>query len=307
MAKNHLVIATRESPLALWQANWVKERLEIIHPTLSISLLRMTTQTDLMPSKPLTNVGGKGLFVKELEEALLDSRADLAVHSMKDVSMELPDNLCLTVMCEREDPRDVFISNQFSSLADMSSGSIIGTSSLRRQSQLYALRPDVKVNTIRGNVNTRLKRLDEGEYNAIILAAAGLIRLDMKSRIRDFLSIEHSLPAVGQGVIGLECRVDDLVTQKLIAPLNHAPSNICVIAERALCRQLGGGCHIPIASYAELQNENIILRGLVAREDGSLILRSQLSDKHKNAEKLGLLVADDLLRQGAGDILKCYP
>jgi hydroxymethylbilane synthase len=303
MIKNHLVIATRESALALWQANWVKERLETLHPELFVSLLGITTQSDMMPSSPLANMSVKGSFVKELEDALLDGRADVAVHSMKDVSMELPENLCLPVMCEREDPRDVFISNKFSSFYDIPSGSIIGTSSLRRQSQLYALRPDLKVKPIRGNVNTRLKRLDDDEYSAIILAAAGLIRLGLKSRIRDFLSIEHFLPAAGQGVIGVECRVDDLRTQQLIAPLDHAKSNVCVTAERALCRRLGGGCHIPLASYAELQNETLILRGLVAHEDGSLILRSQHSDTYKNAEQLGLMVANDLLRQGAGDIL----
>ena len=304
MSKSHLIIATRESPLALWQANWVKERLEAAHPGLSVSLLGMTTEADRMLSLPLYKVGGKGLFVKELEEALLDGRADIAVHSMKDVPMQLPPGLCLPVMCEREEPRDAFVSNRFDSLQELPQGALMGTSSLRRQSQLHALRPDLKMSPLRGNVNTRLKKLDDNEYAAIILAAAGLKRMGWEARIKDYLNIDESLPAAGQGVLGIECRENDFATQKLIAPLNHAATQICTTAERAMCRRLNAGCQVPVAAYAALQKEKITLRGLVARIDGTLIVRSEQLDHKDNAEKLGLAVAEDLLRQGAGDILR---
>lgn len=305
MTKQLLTITTRESPLALWQANWVKKQLEIIHPDLTVQLLGLTTQADKMLDIPLTQVGGKGLFVKELEEALLDRRADIAVHSMKDVPMELPNKLALPVMCEREDPRDVFVSNNFSSLSDLPNNAVVGTSSLRRQSQLCALRPDLQFVHLRGNVNTRLAKLDRGEYAAIILAGAGLIRLGLSQRIRQFLTLEESLPAAGQGVLGIECRSEDEKTQALIAPLNHLQSALCVTAERAMCKRLGGGCQVPIAAYAEIKQDKIELRGLVAREDGSLILRAQHSDSFEQAERLGKKVAEDLLQQGAQEILNC--
>lgn len=302
MMKSHLTIATRESPLALWQANWVKEQLETIHPGLVVTLLGLTTKADQMLSIPLTKVGGKGLFVKELEEALLDGRADIAVHSMKDVPMLLPPGLCLPVMCERQEPRDAFISEQFLSIMDVPSNAVIGTSSLRRQSQLLALRPDLKMQFLRGNVNTRLKKLDDGEFTAIILAGVGLIRLGMQARIRSFLSIEQSLPSAGQGVLGIECREDDEFIHQLITPLNHIPSQWCVTAERAMCRYLGGGCQLPMGAYAVMQQDKIGLRGLVAREDGSVILQAQHWDD--NPEQLGISVAKTLLHQGAGDILR---
>jgi hydroxymethylbilane synthase len=302
--KPHLIIATRESPLALWQANWVKEQLEKIHFGLKVTLLGMTTTADRMLSTPLNKVGGKGLFVKELEEALLDRRADIAVHSMKDVPMELPSGLILPVMCQREDPRDAFVSNQFQNWEELPQGAIVGTSSLRRQSQLCALRPDLVVTPLRGNVNTRINKLDHDEYAAIVLAAAGLKRLGMQKRIRDYLSVEQSLPAAGQGVLGIECRGDDKATQALIAPLNHQESNACVTAERSLCRRLNGGCQVPIAAYAEMRQEKIFLRGLVANENGTTILRSQQYEVAHLAEKIGLEVAEDLLKQGAGDILR---
>lgn len=307
MTQNILTIATRESPLALWQANWVKARLNDLHPELDVRLLGITTKADKMLEIPLTQVGGKGLFVKELEEALLEKRADIAVHSMKDVPMVLPSGLCLPVMCEREEPRDVFVSNDYNSFLDLPMHAVIGTSSLRRQSQLCALRPDLRVTHLRGNVNTRLAKLDRGEYAAIILAAAGLIRLGMHSRIRDYLSIEQSLPAAGQGVLGIECRADDEKTQQLIAPLNHADSYACVTAERALCLRLGGGCQVPVAAFAQIQQDDIVLRGLVARVDGSLILRAQYTEKREHAVMLGTKTAEDLLSQGAEEILNCLP
>jgi hydroxymethylbilane synthase len=298
-----LIIATRESPLALWQANWVKTRLEQLHPELSVKLLGLTTRGDTIQDVPLLKVGGKSLFVKELEEALLDGRADIAVHSMKDVPMALPSGLCLPVMCQREDPRDAFVSNQCTTLDELPIGSLIGTSSLRRQSQLLALRPDLKTVDLRGNVNTRLMRLDQGDYDAVILAAAGLIRLNAADRIRSYLSIEQSLPAVGQGVLGIECREEDLKTKEWIAPLNHKDSFICVTAERAMCQRLGGGCHAPVAAFADILEGELQLQGLVASPDGKLVLRAIKTDTVKNARILGEKVASILLQQGAESIL----
>lgn len=298
-----LTIATRESPLALWQAQWVKAQLEARYPELTVVLLGMTTQADRLLETPLYKVGGKGLFVKELEEALLDGRADIAVHSMKDVPMMLPPGLIVPVMCEREDPRDAFVSSQFESLMALPQASVVGTSSLRRQSQILSVRPDLTVVPLRGNVNTRLNKLDQGEFAAIILAAAGLKRLDLASRIRQCLPVETVLPAAGQGVLGIECRREDAKTQAMIATLNHAASYDCVVAERALCRTLGGGCHVPIAAYAEMQQENVMLRGLVASEDGKTLLQTRQTAPRQVAEELGRRAADDLLRQGAARIL----
>lgn len=300
--KPHLTIATRESPLALWQANWVKAQLEKMHSGLRISLLGMTTQADRM-LVPLYKIGGKGLYVKELEEALLDGRADIAVHSMKDLPMELPPGLHLSAMCEREEPRDAFVSNQYANLQEMPPHAVIGTSSLRRQSQLYALRKDIEIKPLRGNVNTRLQKLDQKEYSAIVLAAVGLQRLGFAARIRDFLSVEQSLPAAGQGVLGIECRSDDEATQLLVAPLNHFASSVCVSAERAMCKILNGGCQVPVAAYAEIQEQKIFLRGLVANETGVTILRAAQMDEVNHAEKLGIAVAEKLLQLGAGEIL----
>lgn len=305
MAK-HLTIATRESPLALWQAHWVKIQLEALYPNLIINLLGVTTQGDKTLETPLNKIGGKRLFVKELEEALLDGRADIAVHSMKDVPMMLPAGLCLPVMCEREDPRDAFVSNQYQNWQDLPQGAIVGTSSLRRQRQLAALRPDIELIPLRGNVNTRLTKLDRGDFSAIILAAAGLKRLGFAKRIRAYLPLTDSLPAAGQGVLGIECRIDDSTTQAFIAPLNHIASQLCVLAERAMCRRLNGSCQVPIAAYAELTNDQLQLHGLVAEVSGPLILRAEDSDDKKNAEQLGLRVAEQLLAQGAGDILRCF-
>jgi hydroxymethylbilane synthase len=307
MTKHSLIIATRESPLALWQANWVRAALEKIHSGLKVELLGLTTQADKILDIPLTRIGGKGLFVKELEEALFDGRADIAVHSMKDVPMELPEGLCLPVMCEREDPRDAFISNDFDSLIDLPMGATVGTSSFRRQSQISAMRSDLKIAHLRGNVNTRLAKLDRGEYAGIILAAAGLKRLGLENRIRSFLSIENSLPAAGQGVLGIECRQDDTRVRELIAPLHDETSALCVIAERALCRRIEGGCQVPVAAYAEYEQNKISLRGLVGKIDGTLIIRAHYADTFENAEFIGNKVAEDLLAQGAEEILKCVP
>lgn len=303
MTQSSLIIATRESPLALWQANWVKTQLESCHPHLKVSLLGLTTAGDQITDIPLLQAGGKGLFVKELEEALLAGRADIAVHSMKDVPMHLPPGLCLPVMCEREDPRDAFVSNQFSSFDELPARAVVGTSSLRRQSQLYAMRSDICLEDLRGNVNTRLNRLDRQEFAAIILAAAGLKRLNLQNRIRSYLSPEQSLPAAGQGVLGIECRTDDGATQALIAPLHHVKSAVCVSAERAMCRHLGGGCHVPVAAYATFTNGKVHLRGLVASPDGKLLLRAEHVDSLQNAEMLGITVAKDLAQQGAEKIL----
>lgn len=306
MKKSTLTIATRKSPLALWQANWVKMHLEHLYPNLNIHLLGLTTQADKLLTVPLYEVGGKGLFVKELEEALFQGKADLAVHSMKDVPMELPQGLCIPVMCQREDPRDVFVSNHFSHWEKLPQGVVVGTSSLRRQSQLLALRPDLKVVHLRGNIHTRLKKLDDEEYSAIILAAAGLKRLNLEARIQSFFSLEDLLPAPGQGVLGLECREDDEETKALISPLNHMETMTCVLAERALCRYLGGGCQVPLAAYAELNLLTFELKGLVAKEDGTLFLRSTLTGDSENPEELGTRVAQALLNQGAEEILKCH-
>lgn len=304
MNKKCITIATRKSPLALWQAHWVKNCLEKTHPDLSVRLLGLTTTADDMPLISLKKMGGKGLFVKELEEALLAGRADIAVHSLKDVPMELPQGLCLPVMCQREAPWDVLVSNAYTSLEDLPKGALVGTSSLRRQSQLLALRPDIEARDLRGNVNTRLQRLDAKEFDAIILAAAGLKRLGLDHRIRQTFSSVQFLPAAGQGVLGIECREEDKETQALIMPLNDVNTYTCLIAERAMCRHLGGGCYAPIAAYAEIKQNKLFLRGLVARTDGTEILQTQQENTLAEANALGVTVANELIKQGANEILQ---
>jgi hydroxymethylbilane synthase len=304
MTKRHLVIASRESPLALAQTESIRQALLKLHPQLSIEILGITTQADKRLDIVLTEIGGKGLFVKELEEALIDGRADIAVHSMKDVPMDLPEGLALPVIGKREEPRDVFVSNQYHSLAELPRGAVVGTSSLRRQTQIRALRSDLTLNNLRGNINTRLKRLDEGDYDAIILAAAGLKRMHFSNRIRSYLSTEESLPSAGQGALGIECRDGDEVIIKLIAPLADEITTQCVIAERALCRRLGGGCKVPVAAFAEIHQGELHLRGLVANQSGRRILRSQLSGDPKNADSIGTRVAEELIQQGADAILR---
>ena len=299
-----LRIATRKSQLALWQANFVKSELEARHPGLTVELVSMTSRGDQILDAPLAKVGGKGLFVKELETALLEDRADIAVHSMKDVPMEFPAGLMLGPVCQREDPRDAFVSNRFASLDKLPEGSVVGTSSLRRECQLRTLRPDLQVNFLRGNVNTRLAKLDAGDYDAIILASAGLIRLGMGDRIREPLSTEVSLPAGGQGAVGIELRESDAETAALIAPLHHHETAQRVGAERALNTRLQGGCQVPIAAYAEHDGAGELwLRGLVGRADGSEILRAEGRAAADDFESLGIAVADELLAQGAADLL----
>jgi hydroxymethylbilane synthase len=303
MSIREIRIATRKSALALWQAEYVKASLEQAHPGLVVSLVPMVSRGDKLLDAPLAKIGGKGLFVKELETALLENAADIAVHSMKDVPMDFPAGLGLYCICEREDPRDAFVSNTFASLDELPAGSVVGTSSLRRQAQLLALRPDLKINFLRGNVNTRLAKLDAGEYDAIILAAAGLIRLGFAARIRAAISVEASLPAGGQGAVGIECRSADLDIHALLAPLHHRETALRVTAERALNKHLNGGCQVPIACYALLEGEQLWLRGLVGQPDGSQLLRAEARAASQDAEALGVQVAEALLAQGAAEIL----
>jgi hydroxymethylbilane synthase len=299
-----LKIATRKSPLALWQAHYVRDALQAAWPDLEIELLAMTTRGDQILDSPLAKVGGKGLFVKELERAMLDGEADLAVHSMKDVPMEFPEGLGLSCICVREDPADAFVSNDYADFDSLPEGAVLGTSSFRRQCQLRARRPDLQVRDLRGNVGTRLGKLDGGEYDAIILAAAGLIRLEMPERIRSRLDYGISLPAGGQGAVGIECRVDDEPVHELLASLHHQDTADRVMAERAVVARLQGGCQVPIASFSELEGDSLYLRALVGTVDGSRIIRAEARADRSEAGQLGLAVADDLLSQGAGEILE---
>jgi len=304
MNKNVVRIATRKSALALWQAEYVKAQLEYFHKEITVELVPMTTKGDIILDTPLAKVGGKGLFVKELEVAMLENRADIAVHSMKDVPVEFPEGLGLEVICPREDPRDAFVSNTINSLAELPQGAVVGTSSLRRQCQIKALRPDLDIRDLRGNVNTRLKKLDEGQYDAIILAAAGLIRLEMPERIREFIEPEVMLPANGQGAVGIECRSNDENIKALLAPLSCQKTRIRVLAERSMNRALEGGCQVPIGSYAVIDDDTLFVRGLVGAIDGSKILQSEVSGSCEHAEQLGQKLAKQLLTLGADEILR---
>ena len=304
MSSREIRIATRKSALALWQAEYVKTRLEQAHPGLLVTLVPMVSRGDKLLDSPLSKIGGKGLVVKELETALLENEADIAVHSMKDVPMDFPEGLGLFCICEREDPRDAFVSNTYASLDELPQGSIVGTSSLRRQAQLLTRRPDLEIRFLRGNVNTRLAKLDAGEYDAIILAAAGLIRLGFEDRITSAISVDDSLPAGGQGAVGIECRSADSVIHALLAPLHHQDTATRVTAERSLNKHLNGGCQVPIACYAVLEGEQIWLRGLVGDPSGGLLLNAEARAPRADAEALGVQVAEDLLSQGAADILK---
>ncbi len=304
MTQQTVRIATRKSALALWQAEYVKAQLEHFHPGINVELVPMTTKGDVILDTPLAKVGGKGLFVKELEVAMLENRADIAVHSMKDVPVEFPDGLGLEVICPREDPRDAFVSNTINSFEELPQGAIVGTSSLRRQCQIKALRPDLDIRDLRGNVNTRLAKLDNGDYDAIILAAAGLIRLEMSERIQAFIEPEVMLPANGQGAVGIECRSDDDTIKALLAPLECKTTRTRVLAERAMNRALEGGCQVPIGSFAVITDEKIHLRGLVGAVDGSQIITDQVEGDLAQAEQLGLQLAEKLLAQGADAILK---
>ncbi|MGH1471944.1 MAG: hydroxymethylbilane synthase [Cellvibrionaceae bacterium] len=303
-----LRIATRKSALALWQAEFVKAELEKFHPGLSVELVPMTSRGDQVLDIPLAKVGGKGLFVKELEHALLENRADIAVHSMKDVPMEFPKGLGLVTICEREDPRDAFVSNDYATLNELPQGSRVGTSSLRRQSQILAYRPDLKIEFLRGNVNTRLKKLDDGQYDAIILASAGLMRLGFDERIKEKLSTELCLPSGGQGAVGIECRTADKAIIDLLSPLHHQATADVVIAERAVVRRLEGGCQVPIASYAvhqknTLGEDELFLQALVGSVDGEKIIQKNISGPANNADKMGVALAEELIANGADKIL----
>ncbi|MFP5431095.1 MAG: hydroxymethylbilane synthase [Gammaproteobacteria bacterium] len=299
-----LRIATRKSPLALWQAEYVRTELQRLHPGLTVELVTFTTQGDKILDTPLAKIGGKGLFVKELEVALLDGRADIAVHSMKDVPMEFPEGLGLVAIGEREDPRDAFVSNRYASIDALPAGAVVGTSSLRRQCQLRHRRPDLVIKDLRGNVNTRLAKLDAGDYDALILASAGLKRLGFHDRITCEITPEFSLPAVGQGALGIEARIGDERIAALVAPLNHADTSARVRAERAMNRHLQGGCQVPIAGYAELQGGELHLRALVGSVDGQQIITDEIRGSAADAEALGVVLADRLLAAGAGRILQ---
>ncbi len=304
MAVELIRIATRESPLALWQAEFVRDELLSRYPNLQVELVGMTTKGDIILDMPLVKIGGKALFVKELEVAMLEGRADIAVHSMKDVPMEFPEGLGLAVICEREDPTDAFVSNHYASLDALPRGAKVGTSSLRRQCQLRALRPDLKIGDLRGNVGTRLSKLDRGEFDAIVLATAGLLRLKLQSRIAQRMDPLISLPAGGQGAVGIETRTADTELNAMLAGLHDPDTADRVIAERAVNKRLNGGCQVPIACYAELEGEQIYLRGLVGDPDGKRMLRCEMRGQRADAEKLGIAVAEDLLAQGADEILR---
>nr|WP_306441989.1 hydroxymethylbilane synthase [Pelistega suis] len=294
-----LVIATRESRLALWQAEHVQAKLSALYPNTRVELLKMTTRGDQILDKTLSKVGGKGLFVKELETALLDGRADLAVHSLKDVPVDLKSPFQLACVMEREDPRDAFVSNDYASLADLPAGAVVGTSSLRRESQIRERYPHLEVKPLRGNLDTRLRKLDEGQYAAIILAAAGLKRLQLSERIRDYIAIEDSLPAAGQGALGIEILEARTDMYALLQALQHTPTQQCTLAERAVSLALGGSCQVPLAAHATQQEGQLHIDALVASTDGKTILRASLAGDATQAEKLGLQVAEQLKEKGA--------
>ena len=298
-----LRIATRSSPLALWQAEEVSRRLKAIYPDLDIQLVTMKTKGDKILDAPLAKVGGKGLFVKELEAGMLTGEADIAVHSMKDVPVEFPAGLELSLIMQREDPRDAFVSNRYNDLSELPENAVVGTSSLRRQTQINEKYPNLKLDWLRGNVNTRLKKLDDGQYDAIILAAAGLKRLGFAERIRSYLEPEVSLPAIGQGAIGIEARSDDEAVRQLLAPLADAETTQRVLAERAMNETLDGGCQVPIAGYAVIEGDELYLRGLVGEPDGSRVIRAEIRGSAEQAHELGVKLGQELLDQGAGEIL----
>lgn len=303
LSPQKIVIASRESLLAMWQAKFIQKCLGELYPQTEISILGMTTRGDQILDQSLSKIGGKGLFIKELEQALEDGRADIAVHSMKDMPMNVPEGFKLAAITEREDPRDAFVSNQYTSLQELPEGSIVGTSSLRRESQLRAQFPHLKVQPLRGNVQTRLRKLDEGQYAAIILAAAGLKRLELSDRITALLDPEQSLPAVGQGALGIECRADrdDLV--ELLRPLHHMETAYCVEAERSMSRVLGGSCQVPLGAFAEIVDGTLQLRGFVAQPDGTRVVSDALNGKPEAGIKMGQELAEKLIKQGADKIL----
>jgi hydroxymethylbilane synthase len=309
MKKNKVVIGTRASKLALWQAEWVKAELKRLDPSLEVELNKIKTTGDKILDVPLAKVGGKGLFVKEIEEALLRGEADLAVHSMKDVPTEFPQGLHLAVICEREDPRDAFIAPleglkfKVQRFEELPEGSSLGTSSLRRSSQLLSIRPDLKIVQLRGNLETRFRKLDEGQFDAMILAAAGVKRLGWEQRITEIIDPAVSLPAIGQGAIGIECRTRDEFINSLIAPLNHNATSICVRAERALLKRLQGGCQVPIAAHAVIRDNRLVMDGLVGSVTGDRIIKEHLEGNIEDAETIGITLGEKLLSMGADKIL----
>jgi hydroxymethylbilane synthase len=309
MSRNKIVIGTRASRLALWQAEWVKAELQRRNPGLEIELNKIKTSGDKILDVPLAQVGGKGLFVKEIEEAMLRGEADIAVHSMKDVPTDFPAGLELAVICEREDPRDAFISARensrfrFQNFRDLPNAASVGTSSLRRSCQLLSLRPDIRIMQLRGNLETRFRKLDEGQFDSMILAVAGVKRLGWADRITAVLEPELSLPAIGQGAVGIECRIDDEPTQKLIAPLNHNETAICVRAERALLKKLEGGCQVPIAAYARIIEGKLVMESLVGSISGDRIIRESSEGRPEEGEAIGIGLAELLLSKGADRIL----
>lgn len=302
--RNKIVIATRGSKLALWQAEWIKSQIEHLMPDIGIRLNKIKTTGDKILDVPLAQVGGKGLFVKEIEEALLRGEADLAVHSMKDVPTDLPEGLHLSAICKREDPRDAFIGGDgIKGLDSLPEGGRVGTSSLRRICQLLHRRPDLRITQLRGNVDTRLRKLKEGQFDAIILATAGVKRLGYADRITEKIPAEMSLPAIGQGAVGIECRTDDEFINDLLGRLNHEETWICVTAERAFLKKLEGGCQVPIAAYAQMRDAHLVIEGLVGSLDGRTLIKDSIRGRPEEAALLGTTLAETLLSKGAGDIL----
>ncbi len=304
MATEILRIATRKSQLAMWQAEHISAELQRLHPDLHVELVPMSTRGDEILDQPLARIGGKGLFMKELEDGMLRGDADLAVHSMKDIPWRLPDGFDLAAVSDRADPRDAFVSNHYTDLDELPHGARVGTASLRRQCQIKDRRPDLEIEVLRGNVQTRLRKLDDGLYDAIILAASGLDRLELTDRIAGRLTPEQSLPAVGQGALGIECRAGDERVMGLVASLNHEPTRIRITAERAMNARLEGSCQVPIGGYAELDGDEVHLRGLVGAPDGSRVIRGETRGPAVEAEDLGTRLGDDLLNRGAGEILQ---
>ncbi len=301
-----LRIATRKSPLALWQAHHVAARLRALSPGRQVSLLELSTEGDRFLGAPLSQVGGKGLFVKEIEQALLDRSADIAVHSLKDMTSALPDGLILAAVSEREDPRDAFVGRKAKTVAGLRVGAIVGTASLRRSCLLRARRPDLAVKSVRGNVQTRLSKLEAEDLDGLVLALAGLRRLGLEARVTEVLSVADSLPAVGQGVVAIECREEDSEVRGLLAGIEHAETRIAVVAERAFLKDLEGGCSVPLAGHATVEGGRVWLRGLVGRPDGTQVIQGELRGPASDAEALGRALAKTLLGQGAGAILAAH-
>ncbi len=302
--KTKIRIGTRRSRLALWQAYYVRDALQVAHSGLAVELVEMVTEGDKTLDVPLSQKGGKGLFLKELETALLENKIDIAVHSMKDVTVTLPDGLHIPVICRREDPRDAWVSNEYDDISALPEGARVGTTSLRRQSILRHQYPHLQVSNLRGNVDTRLGKLDAGEFDGIVLAAAGLLRLELNERIQQSLPTDIFIPAVGQGAVGIECREDDTNLNELLAPLNHRETQICLTAERAANARLDGGCHVPVAAYATLNGDDLYLNGMVGTVDGTRQLHAQANETSSGAHDIGVQVAEDLLAQGAAEILQ---